>query len=486
MRPRIARKIAARVVRLPTGSASLQSVDTRGEPVDSPELWVGAHIRALNGEATLERLATRAQRFTPRVSLVAPDGLLLEVKGSLHLFNGTEGLLRAFNHDCDAIGVESTLALAPTPLAALVAARAGMPFIVTNKAQLVGRLTLLPLTPLRWPDEVVARLARMGVRTIGQALRLPRAGFARRFGPAQLNELDRLTGRNADLRHDFQPRERFRRRRELTYELESTAAILAAMAALLADLGKFLEARQCGVTELECRLRHRHAPPSLCVLRLATPLADVPRLTELLGERLNALVLPEPVRSCELRSGLPVLRVLGCNPLWQPGEYGGGGGPESPQLVERLRARFGHEAVYGLQILPGHRPENAWSRSEPKLANGGPNRSALGVPKESGQPVRSGPSQLVRAPKPVSPWRAFRRPVWLLEAPQQLEEIEGVPRRRGALRFFGDVERIETGWWDGGEIGRDYYTVFDIYGVQLWIFRERADPHRWFLHGVFG
>ncbi len=75
----------------------------------------------------------------------------------------------------------------------------------------------------------------------------------------------------------------------------------------------------------------------------------------------------------------------------------------------------------------------------------------------------------------------------LLSAPQQLEEIEGVPRRRGSLRFFGDVERIETGWWDGGEIGRDYYTVFDIYGVQLWIFRvERADPHRWFLHGVFG
>jgi protein ImuB len=109
-------------------------------------------------------------------------------------------------------------------------------------------------------------------------------------------------------------------------------------------------------------------------------------------------------------------------------------------------------------MLRGHRPENAWRMSEP------------------------GP----RSPKLVSPWAAFRRPLWLLQTPQQLEEIEGVPRRRGSLRFFGDVERIETGWWDGGEIGRDYYTVFDIYGVQLWIFRERADPHRWFLHGMFG
>jgi protein ImuB len=408
----------------------------------------------------LERLATSAQRFTPRVSLVAPDGLLLEVKGSLHLFAGTEGLLRALANECGKVGIEAAAALAPTPLAAMVAARVGKPFIVTNKAQLIGRLSSMPLTPLRWPPDVVERLARMGVRTIGQTLRLPRAGFARRFGPERLAELDRLAGRNADLRHHFQPRERFRRRRELTYELENNETILAALAPLLADLGKFLQERQCGITELECRLRHRHASPSRCILRLAEPVAEVARLTELLGERLSALTLPEPVRSCEIRSGLPVLRVLASNPLWQAGEYGGSSGPEAPELIERLRARLGYEAVYGLQVRTGHRPENAWSMREPAAANA--------------------------EPVPPAPWPAFRRPLWLLQAPQQLEEIDGVPRRRGALRFFGDVERIETGWWDGGDIGRDYYTVFDVYGIQLWVFRERAEPHRWFLHGVFG
>ncbi|MEA3177769.1 MAG: protein ImuB [Gammaproteobacteria bacterium] len=497
MRPRILRKSNARVVSLPTSRTALRSVDTQREPAESPQLWVGTHILSLKGAATLEKLATRAQRFTPRVSLVAPDGLLLEVKGSLHLFEGVDGLLRAFSQDCEAIGIESTVALAPTPLAAMVAARVGKPFVVTNKAQLVGRLTALPLGPLRWPDDVVERLARMGVRTIGQALRLPRAGFARRFGPAHLAELDRLTGRSADLRHHFQPRERFRRRRELTYEMENNATILAAFAPLLADLGKFLELRQSGITELECRLRHRHAPPSTCVLRLAAPVADVARITELLGERLNALVLPEPVRSCELRSSLPVLRVLSCDSLWQPGEYGGSSGPESPQLVERLRARLGHEAVYGLQMLPGHRPERAWAMCEPVTATrpvdsrraGASGPTVSGSAGARGVGGRGGPNTVApgaRSLELVPPWAAFRRPLWLLPSPQQLEEIEGVPRRRGTLRFFGDVERIETGWWDGGEIGRDYYTVFDIYGVQLWIFRERADPHRWFLHGVFG
>jgi protein ImuB len=440
--------------------------------VVSTELWVGVHLcESTSAGDELERLAVRAQRFTPRISLVPPDGLVLEVKGSLHLFKGVEGLSRALANECVSMGLKPQLALAPTPLAALVAARV-RPFVVMDMARLVGQLTPLPLMALRWPQETLERLALMGVRTIGQALRLPRAGFARRFGTEQLAILDRLTGRNPDLRARFHERERFRRRRELTYELENHDAILAALAPLLADLGKFLEARQCGVMELECLLRHRHAPPTSCVLRLATPLADVRRLTELLGERLNVLALPEPVRTCELRSSSLVSRVLSSNHIWQPGEHGGGAGAEAPELIERLRARLGPEAVYGLRVLPGHRPENAWGATEP-----------VEVRRQRGA---SGQKRAAHEVAVHVPWPAFRRPTWLLPAPKLLSVRDGLPRRRGPLRLLGEPERIETGWWDGGDIARDYYTAVDIHGVRLWIFRERNPPHRWFLHGVFG
>src|SRR5258708_10554466 len=118
--------------------------------VVSTELWVGVHLSELASadkgsmpdqplrgrqeparqEAVLEgleRLAVRAQRFTPRISLVPPDGLVLEVKGSLHLFKGVEGLSRALANECVSMGLKPQLALAPTPLAALVAARVGRP-----------------------------------------------------------------------------------------------------------------------------------------------------------------------------------------------------------------------------------------------------------------------------------------------------------------------------------------------------------------------
>jgi len=457
--------------------------------VTASELWIGVHLTESVPQPLgqgLERLAQCAQRFTPRVSLVPPDGLVLEVKGSLHLFNGVEGLSRALASECASLGLKSMVALAPTPLAALVAARVGKPgrpmgqsFVVMDLTRLVGQLMPLPLAALRWPQETLERLARMGVRTIGQVLRLPRAGFARRFGTDSLAMLDQLTGRGPDLRERFQARERFRRRRELNYELENHAAILGALAPLFAELGKFLEARQCGVMKLECLLRRRRAEPTSCVLRLASPVADVEQLTALFGERLNTLTLPEPVRACELRSSSLVLRVLSSNSVWQPGEYGGGVGARATELIERLRARLGPEAVYGLQVLPGHRPESSWAVREP-VTVGSRNVLAptdLTVPGAGTRPAIHGR----RSGRDSAP-----RPMWLLPSPRLLSQREGLPRRRGPLRLLSEAERIETGWWDGGDIARDYFTAVDLHGVQLWVFRERGAPHRWFLHGVFG
>jgi protein ImuB len=444
------------------------------------ELWLAVHLAASPSsppQQNLERLVVCAQRFTPRVSLDPPDGLLLEVKGSLHLFGGVEGLSREMAGECSRLRMPGTLAVAPTPLAALTLARAGRrrgvsgaPLVITDPAQLVGKLSPLPLAMLRWPQDTLDRLARIGVRTIGEALRLPRAGFARRFGTAQLQALDRLVGRTSDLRDNFEVRARFRRRRELLYELENHAALLAVVAPLLEELGEFLEARQCGVLTLECRLRHRNVPPTRCVLRLAAPLADPGRIAALLGERLSALVLPEPVRACELRSGALVARVLDSGGLWRAGEHGGGVGAQGADLIERLRVRLGAEAVYGLRVVEDHRAEAAWVTTS-------------GI--QSG--LHNDPGRNAASRSEVDNRGSFdRRPLWLLSVPRLLGERDGLPRRWGPLRLLGEAERIETGWWDGGEISRDYYTAVDVRGARLWVFRERESPHRWFLHGVFG
>jgi protein ImuB len=79
----------------------------------------------------------------------------------------------------------------------------------------------------------------------------------------------------------------------------------------------------------------------------------------------------------------------------------------------------------------------------------------------------------------------FLRPLWLLADPRPLPGDER-PRCDGPLELEEGPERIESGWWDGHDVRRDYYVARDRAGARLWVFRERQDGGRWFLHGVFG
>jgi protein ImuB len=45
-------------------------------------------------------------------------------------------------------------------------------------------------------------------------------------------------------------------------------------------------------------------------------------------------------------------------------------------------------------------------------------------------------------------------------------------------------ERIESGWWDGDDVQRDYYVVRMPSGPDLWVFRDLRDS-QWYLHGLW-
>ena len=56
-------------------------------------------------------------------------------------------------------------------------------------------LAPLPLAALRLPADMVAALARVGLKSIGDILDLPRAPLVARFGVDLLRKLDRALGR---------------------------------------------------------------------------------------------------------------------------------------------------------------------------------------------------------------------------------------------------------------------------------------------------
>lgn len=433
---------------------------------DTPtEAWIALHCRGASTSNVAADTATRSQLteeiarlaeiaggFTSRVSIESPDAVLLEVRGSFRLFGGAQSLCRQLLERCRGSGFALHWSLAPTPLAALVLARAGQGKIVLARDRLVGLLAPLPLAVLRWPDTALERLDAVGVRTLGAALRLPRAGFARRFGPDLLLTLDQLTGAAPELRRPFVTRERFRARVEPNFELRTVALVLQHLESSLHDLERFLRARQAGIDLLSLRLQHRDLPATRLDLRLATADLRAEHFAELLSLKLSHLLLPAPVVRCDMRSGVLQPFVTRSESVWRPGEHGGGGTRESSALIERLRARLGNDAVYGLCLVPEHRPERAFGIAEPD--------DAL-----TSSRIEQGCS---------------KRPLWLLREPEVLIDA---PHR---LHGLEGPERIETGWWDGRDVARDYYIARDASGVELWVYRERHPPHAWYLHGVFG
>src|SRR5262249_49319381 len=105
------------------------------------------------------------------------------------------------------------------PRAAWWLARSGTERFVETTAGLEAALIGLPATVLDCEDGTLETLRAIGARTLGEVLRLPREGLARRFGQRLLDELDRALGPIPEPRRYFTPPARFRARLELVAEV---------------------------------------------------------------------------------------------------------------------------------------------------------------------------------------------------------------------------------------------------------------------------
>ena len=164
-----------------------------------PTLQVRRHDPVLEA-AALQGLAAWASRYTSRLSVQPPRGLLLEIGGSVRLFGGLGPLLQAIGDDLSHLGHVAIRGVAPTPMAAWLLARAGYAAPVKVAQHLAGALSSVPVQCLELPPRTLDDLHALGVHTLGECMRLPRDGLARRFGPGLLDVMDRALGVRADPR----------------------------------------------------------------------------------------------------------------------------------------------------------------------------------------------------------------------------------------------------------------------------------------------
>ncbi|MEM7404228.1 MAG: DNA polymerase Y family protein [Pseudomonadota bacterium] len=419
---------------------------------------------------TLSSLAAWAQQYTSMVVPMRqePVGLLLEVGASQRLFGDARRLVRRVADGLAALGFMTARAIAPTPAAAWLLARAGQHVCVIQPERLRTALDPVPTHCLDLDADAVTALAGIGLNTLADCWQLPRAETARRVGPAFWQQLDRALGRIADPRRPYKAPERLRQRLLLPGPVVGVEALLFALGRLLRQTEGVLIARGSAVQLLQLELGLTDGSTTRAAVELITPSRDVKHLLGLLKHRLEAMRLSEPVEQIALEalqcvSLAPRNLDLFDNRVSMEDEWA--------TTLERLHARLGPERVQGVAMQPEHRPEYAWRPVSVSAASGGAGgRQPTSVVTDEAVPGLS--------------YHGEQRPLWLLAEPCHLQVRDGVPCYGGPLALQTSAERIEGGWWEGQDVSRDYHIATNEAGERYWVYHDRHQ-RGWYLHGVF-
>jgi len=477
--------------------------------------------------ALVQRLARWAGRWSPLVE-ADDDGLRLDVSGIAHLFGGEEALMRDIRRCFAGIGLTTRIAIAPTAAAAWalshfssrrdaemqrglssagISAFSASPREIEEQKdsrfrgndELAEVLAPLHVSALRLDPDTVRTLERLGLKTIGALLGMPRLALARRFRGVEsvVDALDRMLGRKPEpltaAPIDPPPRALLKLEEPATHPEAAGQALERLIPILVCELQeRHLGARLLSITGYR-------VDGSVAVASVATaiPSREPKHLQRLLGDKMATLNPEFGFDAFALQADWAESLASAQDSLIEEPN----GSQEIARLVDRLTVKLGTRAVRKPQPEESHLPERAsgWvsALTGPSPLCGGGKEPRSGG-RERGELRPLSPTPLPQRGEGLS------RPQRLLDRPEAIDVIyatpEGMPRRFVWRRAVHDIaraegpERIAPEWWRQPSSSRlrDYYRIEDAEGRRYWIYREglagdgRGGAPAWFIHGLFG
>ena len=428
----------------------------------SPE--TAMHERDMGREEAAQReVGVALMRFSPEVALLDEATVVVEVGASLRLFDGLLALCREAKAVLATLGLSARISAAPTGQGAWLLAKYGNRRVL-KLASLEQRLSVLPMDAVPEIRRFADWFSGLGCETIADVRRLPRAGLQRRCGEHLLDSLDRAFGTAPELFDWLELPPTFSARIEMPDRLEHADGAVFGAHRLIVQLCGWLCAKQLALTAIRLLLEHERGrdaiEPTTIDIALGEPTWREEHLVRLLKERLHRIELSAPVialrlEASKVESAAPASDTLFPEP--------GGSKEDHARLLELLVARLGEEHVLRPAPSADHRPEiaNRW------------------VPVTQQVKLQELPQGLPR-------------PTWMLDNPVRLLMRQHRPFYGSPLRMVSPGERIESGWFDGELVTRDYFVAQADDQSCYWIYRERVSSRdaeeepRWFLHGLFG
>lgn len=417
-------------------------------------------------EKLLHNIGLWCIRFSPVVSIDAPDSLIIEVTGCSHLWSGEEKYLQNIIERLQNFGYTAKGTIASYIGTAWAVAHFGNTAVISKK-NIIHELSPLPPEALRLQPEELERLDQLGIHQIQLLLNIPRSALQRRFGASLFKRINQALGKEAEFIQPLIPPEPYTERLPALEPICTATGIEIALKKLLEQLccrlqKEGLGLRRCrfityrtdaheqqleiGTTQASCNQKHLF---KLFEEKLLT-------LEPGLGIELFVLEAPEVEKTSSIQES-----------LWNYGENKSS--TEIAELVDRIAGRVGIQNIH--RYLPA---EHYW-----------PEFSFVDT-----QDLKQ---------KSQTSWRTdLPRPLQLLPQPELIQVTAPIPdyppmlfRYKGRLHEIVNAEgpeRIEQEWWQQQGLYRDYYCVEDEEGKRFWLFRSgdyRQQKTQWFIHGFF-
>ena len=478
----------------------------KGQPLANAQ----AMVRALavvpadeKADATLlDAIADWCDRFTPWVAADAPDGLLLDITGSTHLFGGEAAMLTLVRGKLRQQGFAATAAIAGTTLAARALARFADGHIAAPGLESES-LARLPVAALDCDESVRRALERAGLKTIAQVAARQRSELAARFGKPFVASLEILLGRHDRPIDPRRPLPDLTAEQRFAEPVTAQSAIAASLASLTQSLSAVLEQRGLGLRTLEAAFFRADGAVRRLAVRLGAPMRDAEMLLRLLDEKLEALADP-----LDPGFGFDVIRLEASLTEKSQSAIASFDSDENAKrqtayLIDRLSARFGEHRVLRFVPQDTHIPE---AQNAPVPAQDRDFGGETWTRKRQGNDPPRRPLRLFDRPEeirvsfPVAPdgpptffhWRQCRHDVVRAEGPERIT-LEWWKENLHARLLL--TEKQETAIGAGDAVppprpSRDYFRIETREGQRFWLYRDgvyRQDglAPRWYMQGLF-